>query len=78
MTDTSPMQRMQISPVPRLALSLEEAAQAVGLCAKTVATLIRDGRLRSVRVGTRHLVPVSELQRWLTDEAGQAGSEVRP
>jgi len=69
---------MQVSPIPRLSLSLEEAGAAIGLCGKTVATLIHDGRLRSVRVGTRHLVPISELQRWLDTEARQAGSEVRP
>lgn len=71
------MQRMQVAPIPRLALSLQEAAQAVGVCGKTVSALIHDGRLRSVRVGTRHLVPISELQRWLDTEAGQDGSEVQ-
>ncbi|NQV24928.1 MAG: helix-turn-helix domain-containing protein [Rhodopirellula sp.] len=62
---------LRISPVPRLALSLEESAKAVGLCSKTVGNLIRDGRLRAVHVGTRRLVPVSELQRWLDAEAAQ-------
>ncbi len=66
--DTS---RLSVSPVPRLALNLEESGEAISVCGKTVANLIRDGRLRSVRVGTRHLVPVSELQRWLDSEAGQ-------
>jgi excisionase family DNA binding protein len=75
MTDSA--HSLHVSPVPRLALSLEESGQAVGLCSKTVANLVRDGRLRSVRVGTRHLLPVSELQRWLDAEAGQAESEVR-
>jgi len=78
MAETSLIQRMQVAPVPRLALSLEEVAQAVGLCSKTVSALIHDGRLLSVRVGTRHLVPVSEIQRWLDAEAGQAGSEGEP
>lgn len=73
MTETS---RLNVSPVPRLALSIEEAGQAVGLCGKTVSKLIADGRLRSVRVGTRHLLPVSELQRWLDREAGPAEGEV--
>lgn len=74
MTDLT--RSLTVSPVQRQALSLEEAGQAVGVCSKTVSNLIRDGRLRSVRVGTRHLVPVSELQRWLDAEAGLAESGV--
>jgi excisionase family DNA binding protein len=65
--DTS---RLRVSPIPRLALNLEQAGQSVDLCGKTIANLIRDGRLRSVRVGTRHLVPITELQCWLDAEAG--------
>jgi len=61
-----------VAPVQRMALSMEESGQAVGVCGKTIANLIRDGRLRSVRVGTRHLVPITELQRWLDREAGQS------
>jgi excisionase family DNA binding protein len=68
MTDTS----MRVSPVPRLSLSLEEAGKAIGLCSKSVGKLITDGRLRAVSVGTRRLIPVSELQRWLDREAAQS------
>ncbi len=61
---------LRVSPVPRLSLSMEETAQAIGLCSKTVGKLIADGRLRCVTVGTRRLVPISELQKWLDREAG--------
>ena len=60
---------LRVMPVPRLALSLEESGKAVGLCSKTVSKLIADGRLRAVNVGTRRLIPVSELQRWLDAES---------
>mgnify|MGYP003680127350 CR=1 len=60
---------IRVSPIPRLALSLEESSQAVGLCSKTVSRLITEGRLKCVQVGTRRLIPVSELQRWLDSEA---------
>jgi excisionase family DNA binding protein len=63
---------LRVSPVPRMALSLEESGQAIGLCSKTVAKLINEGRLRAVSVGTRRLIPVSELQRWLDREAAQS------
>jgi excisionase family DNA binding protein len=63
---------IRVSPIPRLALSLEEGGQAVGVCGKTLSKLIADGRLKCVRVGTRRLIPISELQRWLDSEAASA------
>ena len=73
-TDTS----LRVSAVPRLALSVEEAARSVGLCSKTVSKLIHEGRLRCVQVGTRRLLPVAEIQRWLDAEASAlpSGREV--
>ena len=68
MTDTS----MRVSPVPRLSLSLEETGKAIGLCSKTVGKLITDGRLACVMVGTRRLVPVTEIQKFLDREAAQS------
>lgn len=70
MPDTS----RRIAPVPRLSLNIEETGQAVSLCAKTVAKLISEGRLKAVRVDTRRLIPVAEIERWLTSEAEAAGS----
>lgn len=69
--DTSP----RVSPVPRLSLSMEETGQAIGLCSKTVAKLIADGRLRCVTVGTRRLVPTTEIQRWLDREAASSSEQ---
>jgi excisionase family DNA binding protein len=48
-----------------MVLSLEDS----GLCSRTVSKLIRDVRLRCVMVGTRRLIPVTELQRWLDGES---------
>jgi excisionase family DNA binding protein len=67
-----PETSLRVSPVPRMALSLEESGQAIGLCSKTVSKLIGDGRLRCVMVGTRRLIPVTELQRWLDAESRDA------
>lgn len=52
------------TPVPRLAYSIPEAAQAVGLSPRFVWTLIDRGTLKALRVGKRVLVPVEELQRF--------------
>ena len=63
-------------PLPRLALSPEEAAAALG-----VSRDFFDGHvlpeLRVVRRGRRRLVPVRELERWLEHAAGRALAEER-
>ena len=69
--DTTP----RVSPVPRMALSMEEAGQSISLCSKTVSRLIADGDLRCVTVGTRRLVPVTEIQRWLDRESAQSSQQ---
>jgi excisionase family DNA binding protein len=60
---------------PRLALSVSEACQALGVSWPIWREHIeRDVRL--VRVGRRKLIAVSELQRWL-DEHGERVLERR-
>lgn len=62
---------LRVSPVPRLALSVDETGKSTDLCGKTVSKLIAEGRLRCVTVGTRRLIPVTEIQRWLDREAAE-------
>jgi excisionase family DNA binding protein len=57
----------------RLALGLKEAAEAVGLSHWTIRKFIREGKLRSVRLGKRVLVEPEELQRLV--EAGRIGGD---
>jgi excisionase family DNA binding protein len=45
----------------RLVYSIREAAQATGLSRATLYRLISDGRLKTVKVGARRLVPVAAL-----------------
>ena len=47
----------------QLALGVKEAAEAVGLSHWTIRKFIREGKLRSVRLGKRVLVEPSELQK---------------
>jgi len=68
----TPDTSLRVSPVPRMALSLEETGQAIDLCSKTVGKLITDGELRCVMVGTRRLVSVTEIQRWLDRKSAQS------
>jgi excisionase family DNA binding protein len=63
--------RAQERPLPRLALSPEEAARALGVSRDFFDQhLIPE--LRVVRRGRRRLIPVRELERWLDEEAARA------
>lgn len=56
--------------VPEL-YRVEEAAEALRLSRRTVYELIRSGRLRTVKVGSRRLVPVAAVREYV---AGLAAS----
>ena len=47
---------------PRSFLSTDEAARLLHLHPGTLRRLIRDGRIRSVRVGRKHLIPVDQFE----------------
>jgi len=56
-------------PIPRLALNVGEACEALGVSHETwVAHIAADVKI--VRIGRRKLIAVTELQRWL-DEHGE-------
>jgi excisionase family DNA binding protein len=57
-----------VSPVPRVALSIEEACAALGVSWDTWSEHIAP-HVKIVRVGRRKLVPVAELEKWLATEA---------
>ncbi len=50
--------------VPEL-YRVEEAAEALRLSRRTVYELIRSGRLRTVKIGTRRLVPVAAVREYV-------------
>jgi excisionase family DNA binding protein len=53
--------------VPKLALTIEEACQALTISRTTLYELLAEGRLRSVTAGRRRLIPLSELERLLAE-----------
>lgn len=57
-----------IAPIPRLALSREEAAAALSMSLDSFERHVQP-TLRLCRLGRMRLVPISELQRWLEDNA---------
>ncbi len=62
------MKSQPIAPVPRVALTREEAAQSLGVGLTTFKTQVQPD-LRMVRRGKVRLISVAELERWLDANA---------
>jgi len=60
---------MDTQAVSRLGLTIDDFAEATTLHPQTVRQMLKDGRIRSVRVGRRHVIPRAELERFLQVEA---------
>lgn len=60
--------RRVLAPIPRLALTRQEAADALGMSLTSFENHVQP-TLRLVRLGRMRLVPVAELERWLADHA---------
>lgn len=54
--------------IPRIALTVPEAAASVGVGPDYFETYIAP-HLRLIRRGRKRLVPVSELERWVSENA---------
>lgn len=59
-------------PVVPVVYRVEEAAAALRLSRRTIYELIRSGHLRTVKVGTRRLVPVAALGEYVESLDGAA------
>jgi hypothetical protein len=60
--------RPATAPIPRLALTREEAAYALGMSLNSFERHVQP-TIRMVRLGRMRLVPVGELERWLGESA---------
>jgi excisionase family DNA binding protein len=58
--------------VPRLAYSVQETADALGVSRDTIHELIRTGRLHSVKAGARTLIGVRQIEAFLAGEDAAA------
>jgi hypothetical protein len=57
-----------VSPIPRVALSRDEAAASLGVSLDSFERHVQPD-LRLIRRGRLRLVPVSELERWAAEQA---------
>jgi hypothetical protein len=64
---------MPIAPVPRLGLSIDEAAASLGLSPRAFADLIKlpDGP-PVFRAGRRIVIPTASFAKWLSDQVEKA------
>ena len=58
----------ETAPIPRLALTREEAAASIGMSLDSFERHVQP-TIRLVRLGKMRLVPLSELDRWLAENA---------
>jgi excisionase family DNA binding protein len=63
-------------PIPRVTLALRarEAAKALSISVRLLATLTAENRIPHVRINTAVLYPTRELQDWLTEKIQKEGS----
>jgi excisionase family DNA binding protein len=61
----------------RLAIDVPSAAEMLSVSQKTIRRMLRDGRLRAVRVGRRVVVTLESLRR-LVGEGGTGGDIPSP
>ena len=57
---------MTISEHQRAALSVEEAAERLGVSRSLIWKMVNQGTIRTVRAGHRVLVPVSAVEEFLS------------
>jgi hypothetical protein len=60
----------ELAPIPRLALTREDAAAALGMSIDSFERHVQP-TIRLVRLGRMRLVPIREIDRWLDEHAAR-------
>jgi excisionase family DNA binding protein len=61
--------------VSRMAMSVEESAQALSLSPWTIRKYIEEGKIKAVKIGRRVLIEPSELQRLIEEGRKKAAAK---
>ena len=56
----------------RFAVSVDEAAQLLGVGRSTLWQLVTSGEIPSFTIGKRRLIPLDALRRWIAERTEQA------
>ena len=64
-TKTENTKTENVSQLPRLAYTMEETAQILGVSYITIHRLLKRGKLRSSSALRHKLIPMSEIERFL-------------
>ncbi len=64
----APVEPVPVAPIPRVALSRQAAAAALGMSLDSFERYVQPD-IRMVRVGRLRLVPVRDLERWANEHA---------
>jgi len=72
---TTTIPRIARPRIPKLALTVREAGEALGLSHRSVQDLIAAQALPIVRCGRRVLIPVDGLRAWLRQQTIQPGGD---
>lgn len=51
----------------KIGYSIEEAAQACGVGRTVMCALIKDGKVKSVKIGRRRIVPAESIQAYMRE-----------
>lgn len=58
----------EVEAIPKIALAIPEAALAISVSDRTLQTLIKNGELPTLRIGTRRLVATDVLREWVREK----------
>jgi excisionase family DNA binding protein len=67
--------KVEPAPIPKLALTVQEAGEATGLSHRSIQELTAANAIPVVRYGRRVLIPVEGLRDWLRRQTIDPGDE---
>lgn len=69
------MQNSNSKGLTPIAISVSEAARLLGVSRPKIYQLMKQERMPSFKAGTRTLIPVADLQKWVAAQVAKGGRE---
>lgn len=64
------------SELPAICITKRQAGESIGVSERTIERLISAGKIAFVKLDRRVLIPVSELNRFVAENATRAGGDL--